>query len=87
MLEDNIEIPVGIMNKVYLQDGYKVKLKLHSISKDYMYFLLSLKLSIGANPVMGAFPANFTNIFSNCGAIGWFSATSVIEAEAIYHEW
>ena len=52
-----------------------------------MYFLLNLKLSIGANPVMGAFPANFTNIFSNCGAIGWFSATSVIEAEAVYHEW
>ena len=87
MLKDNIEIPVGIMNKVYMHDDYKVKLKLHSISKDYMYFLLNLKLSIGVNPVMGAFPANFTNIFSNCGAIGWFSATSVIEAEAVYHEW
>jgi hypothetical protein len=23
---------------------------------------------------------------SNCGAIGWFSATSVIGAEAIYHQ-
>lgn len=87
MLEDNVEIPVGIMNKVYLHEGDTVKVKMYSISKDYMYFLLNQKLSIGVNPIMGAFPAMFTNILSNCYAIGWFGALSVIEGEAIYHEW
>ena len=57
-----------------------------SISKDYMYYLFNQKLAIGVNPIMGAFPAMYTNIMSNCGAIGWFSATSVIGAEAIYHQ-
>ena len=28
----------------------------------------------------------FSNVFSNCDAIGWFNATSVIEGEGIYHE-
>lgn len=86
MLEDNIEIPVGIMNKVYMHEGDVVKVKLYSISKDYMYFLVGQKLAVGINPVMGAFSAMFSNIFSNCGAIGWFNATSVIEGEGIYHE-
>ena len=86
MLENNVEVPVGIMNTVYLHEGDRVGLKLYSISKDYMYYLLNQKLAIGINPIMGAFPAMFTNIMSNCNAIGWFSATSMIEAEAIYHE-
>ena len=86
MLQDNIEVPVGIMNKVYMHEGDVVKVKLNSISKDYMYFLVGQKLAVGVNPVMGAFPAMFTNIFSNCNAIGWFSALSVIEGEGIYHE-
>ena len=86
MLNDNIEIPVGIMNKVYMHEGDVVKVKLYSISKDYMYFLVSQKLAIGVNPVMGAFPAMFSNLFSNCDAVGWFNATSVIEGEGIYHE-
>jgi len=86
MLTNNIEIPVGIMNKSYMHEGDVVTVKLYSISKDYMYFLLAQKLAIGVNPVMGAFPAMFTNIFSNCGAIGWFNATSVVEGEGIYHE-
>lgn len=87
MLKDNIEIPVGIMNKSYLHEGDTVTVKLFSIPKDYMYYLLNQKLAIGVNPVMGAFPAMYTNIFSNCDAIGWFSAISVIEGEGIYHEW
>ncbi len=86
MLQNNIEIPVGIMNKSYLCEGDVVKVKLYSISKDYMYFLVSQKLAIGVNPVMGAFPAMFSNVFSNCDAIGWFNATSVIEGEGVYHE-
>lgn len=86
MLNNNIEIPVGIMNKSYLDEGDVVKVKLYSISKDYMYFIVGQKLAIGVNPVMGAFPAMFTNVFSNCDAIGWFNATSVIEGEGIYHE-
>jgi hypothetical protein len=86
MLKDNVEIPVGIMNKSYLHEGNVIKVKLYSISEDYMYFLVGQKLAVGVNPVMGAFPAVFTNIFSNCNAIGWFNATSVIEGEAIYHE-
>ena len=86
MLQENIEIPVGIMNKSYLEEGDVVKVKLYSVSKDYMYFLVSQKLAIGVNPVMGAFPAMFTNVFSNCDAIGWFNATSVIEGEGVYHE-
>ena len=87
MLKDNIEIPVGIMNKSYMHEGDTVTVKLYSISKDYMYYLLNQKLAIGVNPVMGAFPAMYTNILSNCDAIGWFSATSVIEGDGIYHEW
>ena len=86
MLNNNIPIPVGIMNKSYLHEGDVVKVKLYSISKDYLYFLVGQKLAVGVNPVMGAFPAMFTNLFSNCDAIGWFNATSVIEGEGIYHE-
>lgn len=86
MLENNTEVPVGVMNKVYLHEGDVVKVKLYSISKDYMYFLIGQKLAIGVNPVMGAFPAMFSNVFSNCNAIGWFNATSVIEGEGVYHE-
>ena len=87
MLQDNIEIPVGIMNRSYMHEGDVVKLKLSSITKDYMYFLFSQKLAVGVNPVLGAFPSNMTNIFSNCGAIGWFSTTSAVEVEGVYHEW
>ena len=87
MLKDNVEVPVGIMNKSYMREGRVVKLKLHSISRDYMYFLLNQKLSIGVNPIMGAYPANYSNIFSNCDAIGWFSTTSVVSAEAVFHDW
>ena len=86
MLENNTEVPVGVMNKSYLHDGDVIGVKLYSISKDYMYFLVGQKLAIGVNPVMGAFPAMFSNLFSNCDAIGWFNATSVIEGEGIYHE-
>ena len=87
MLQNNIEIPVGIMNKSYMHEGDVVKLKLISITKDYMYFLFSQKLAVGVNPVMGAFPATFSNIFSECDAIGWFSTTSAVEVEGIYHPW
>lgn len=86
MLTNNIEIPVGIMNKSYMHEGDVVTVKLYSISKDYMYFLVAQKLAIGVNPVMGAFPAMFTNIFSDCDAIGWFNATSVAEGEGVYHK-
>ncbi len=86
MLKDNIEVPVGILNKVYMHEGYRVGVKLISITKDYMYFLVAQKLAIGVNPVMGAFPATYSNIFSDCDAIGWFSTTSVAEIEAVYHE-
>ena len=87
MLNNNIEIPVGIMKKSYMKEGDVVKVKLISITKDYMYFLFSQKLAVGVNPVMGAFPANFSNLTSNCGAIGWFSTTSVAVGEGVYHEW
>lgn len=86
MLEDNIEIPVGIMNKSYMHEGDIVKVKLYSITKDYMYFLMSQKLAVGVNPAMGAFSSTISNIFSNCDAVGWFSTTSVISGEGTYHE-
>lgn len=86
MLSDNIPIPVGIMNKSYLHEGDRVKVKLYSIAKDYLYFLVGQKLAIGVNPVMGAFPAIASNVFSNCNAIGWFATTSEIEGEGFYHE-
>ena len=86
MLHNNIPIPVGVMNKSYLHEGDCVKVKLFSISKDYLYFLVGQKLAIGVNPVMGAYPAISTNIFSNCAAIGWFATMSEIEGEGIYHE-
>ena len=87
MLQNNIEIPVGIMNKSYMHEGDVVKLKLVSITKDYLYFLVSQSLAVGINPIMGAYSSNLTNIFSNCNAIGWFSTTSVVEVEGVYHEW
>ena len=86
MLQNNVEVPLGIMNTEYLHDGDTVKMKLCSISKEYMYYLMNQELSIGVNPVMGAFPAMYTNLFSNCDAIGWFEATSVIENEGYFHE-
>ena len=86
MLNNNIPIPVGIMNKSYLHEGDVVKVKLYSISKDYLYFLIGQKLAIGVNPAMGAYPAITTTIFSNCFAIGWFATTSMIEGEGIYPE-
>lgn len=86
MLENNVEVPVGIMNKSYMHEGDVVGLKMCSITKDYQYFLYNQKLSIGSNPIMGAFPANLTNMFSNCDAIGWFSTVSVAYGEAVYHE-
>jgi hypothetical protein len=86
MLHNNVEIPVGIMNKSYLRNGDVIKVRLYSISEDYMYFLMGQKLAIGVNPAMGAYPAVFSNLFSNCNAIGWFNATSVIEGESVYYE-
>lgn len=86
MLKDNIEIPVGILNKSYLHEGSTVGVKLISITKDYMQFLVAQKLAIGVNPIMGAFPATFTNIFSDCQAIGWFSTTTAVYVEGVYHE-
>ena len=86
MLNNNIPIPVGIMNKSYLNEGDCVKVKLYSISKDYLYFLIGQKLAVGVNPAMGAYPAIASNVFSNCNAIGWFATTSEIEGEGIYHE-
>jgi hypothetical protein len=86
MLKNNTEIPVGVMNKSYLHEGDVIGVKLYSISEDYEYFLIGQKLAIGVNPVMGAFPAMFSNLFSNCNAIGWFNATSVLVGEGVYHE-
>lgn len=86
MLENNIEVPVGIMNTAYMDEGDVVKVKLNSITEDYMYFLMGQKVAIGTNPVMGAYPAMFTNIFSNCNAIGWFKTPSVAIGEGVYHE-
>lgn len=86
MLQENIEIPVGILNKSYMHEGDVVGVKLISISKDYMYFLISQKLAVGVNPIMGAFPATYSNIFSNCSAIGWFSTTTSVYVEGVYHE-
>ena len=86
MLKDNAPVPVGIMNKSYLHEGDVVKVKLYSIGKDYLYYLMGQKLAVGVNPVMGAYPAITTNLFSNCTSIGWFATTSVIEGEGIYHE-
>ena len=86
MLNGKSEANVGIMNKSYLHEGDVIGVKLYSISKDYMYFLVGQKLAVGVNPIMGAFPAMFSNILSDCNAIGWFNATSVIIGEGVYHE-
>lgn len=86
MLKENNEIFVGILSKEYMYDGRVVKVKLHSITRDYMGYLLYQKVSNGSNPVLGAYPLTSTNIFANCSAIGWFRTTSVVEAEAVYYE-
>ena len=87
MLQNNTEIPVGLMMNFYLHEGDTIGLKLVSITEDYMYFLYSQKLAVGSNPIMGAYPSPITNVFSDCNAIGWFSTTSAVEAVGYYHAW
>lgn len=85
MLENTSEIPVAMMTKSELHDGMYIRLDLLSIPSDYMMFVISVKMAMGSNPMMGP-PTNvLTNIQPSREAVGWFYAASVVSKELIYH--
>jgi len=85
MLQNNMEIPVGMMMSSELHDGEVIRLRLLSIPMDYMMYTISVKTSMGSNPLLGP-PTNVpTNIMPAGEAVGWFYAASVVNAETVYH--
>lgn len=85
MLENNVEIPVGVMLSSEMHDGYLIHLDLLSIPYDYMMFTFNVKTSMGSNPLLGP-PTNvMTNIQPSGVGVGWFYAASVVSAETVYH--
>lgn len=86
MLEQNVEIPVGMVLGSDLHDGEVFRLRLLSIPIDYMFFTVAVKTSLGSNPLLGP-PTNVpTNILPEGEAVGWFYAASVVTAETVYHK-
>lgn len=85
MLQNNMEIPIGMMWGSQLHDGMVFRADLLSIPLDYMTFVYSVKTSMGSNPLLGP-PTNVpTNILPAGEAVGWFYAASVVSAETVYH--
>jgi len=85
MLQNNMEIPIGMMWSSQLHDGMVIRADLLSIPMDYMTFVFGVKTSMGSNPLLGP-PTNVpTNILPAGEAVGWFYAASVVSAETVYH--
>lgn len=86
MLQNNMEIPVGMMMSSKMHDGEVFRMDLLSIPMDYMMFTFSVMTSTGSNPLLGP-PTNVpTNIQPAGAAVGWFYAASVVSAETVYHQ-
>jgi len=80
----NKEIPIGYFRRSDLNEGDRIHADLYSISVDYLYFVYSLMMSSGSNPMMGA-PANVsTNIQPAGKGVGWFLTASVVSAETVF---
>lgn len=82
----NKEIPIGYFLRSKLNDGDRIHADMYSIPADYLYFIYSLMVSSGSNPMLGA-PANvITNIQPEGKSVGWFLTASVVSAETVYNK-
>lgn len=82
----NKEIPIGFFLRKNLQKGDVVRADLYSVSQDYLYYVYSLLISTGSNPMLGA-PANvITNVQPAGEGVGWFFTASVVTAETVFED-
>ena len=84
MQAENKEIPMYYFFRSELEVGDHIRAGLQSIPPDYIYYVYSISMSSGSNPMMGA-PANVpTNIQPSDKAVGWFKASSVTFIETVF---
>lgn len=84
MQQQNKEIPIAFFRRSKLTPGDTIHADLCSISPDYIYFMYSIIVSSGSNPMLGA-PANvFSNINPQGEAVGWFYTASVVSASVVF---
>lgn len=84
MLAENKEIPMYYFLKSKLKVGDRIRAGLQSIPPDYIYYIYSISMSSGSNPMLGA-PANVTtNIQPSDKAVGWFMTASVTWIETVF---
>jgi len=86
MQAENKEIPIGFFLRKNLQKGDVVRADLYSISQDFLFYVYSLLISTGSNPMLGA-PANvITNVQPAGEGVGWFFTASVVSAETVFED-
>ena len=86
MQEANKEIPIGYFRKSDLNEGDSIRADMYSITSDYLYYVYSLRASLGSNPMMGA-PANVsTNIQPEGEGVGWFFTASSVSTETVFRK-
>lgn len=84
MQAENKEIPMYYFFKSELEVGDHIRAGLQSIPPDYFYYIYSISMSSGSNPMLGA-PANVTtNIQPSDKAVGWFMTSSITWAETVF---
>ena len=84
MQEANKEIPIAFFRRSNLTPGDTIHADMFSISPDYIYFVYSILVSSGSNPMLGA-PANvISNILPEDKAVGWFYTASVVSASVVF---
>ena len=84
MQAENKEIPMYYFFKSELEVGDHIQAGLQSIPPDYFYYIYSISMSSGSNPMLGA-PANVTtNIQPSDKAVGWFMTSSITWAETTF---
>ena len=84
MQAENKEIPMYYFFKSELEVGDHIRAGLQSIPPDYFYYIYSISMSSGSNPMLGA-PANVTtNIQPSDKAVGWFMTSSITWAETTF---
>lgn len=77
-LQENVEIPVAMFHKKDLHHGDKITIYFYNVPFEYMYYVYSLKMAMGSNPMLGS-PSNVsTNIKPEGNAVGWFYAASAV---------
>ncbi|MBR1513974.1 MAG: DUF4249 family protein [Bacteroidales bacterium] len=84
MQQENKEIPIAYFRRSQLSVGDTIHADLCSVAPDYLYFVYSIMVSSGSNPMLGA-PANVTsNIQPQGKAVGWFYTASVVSASVVF---